>query len=198
VQNPVRAAQTHLVFRFPIAPLAAELLPIGVGSGYVVKSLVLLFKNLLFVMLLPGTVAVYLPLLIVRGAAPAAWTTSAVAIALIIAGTIIVVWCVWDFATFGQGTPMPLDAPRKLVVRGLYRYMRNPMYVGVMTIILGWSVMFQAWILVVYAVVVGACFHLFVVLYEERRLRHLFGKQYEDYCARVRRWVPTRGRASHL
>jgi protein-S-isoprenylcysteine O-methyltransferase Ste14 len=83
-----------------------------------------------------------------------------------------------------------LDAPKRLVIRGLYRYTRNPMYVGVLTAILGWALIFKSSTLVFYGLCVGACFHLFVVFYEERRLRRLFGSEYDDYCARVGRWLP--------
>ncbi|HET8563388.1 MAG TPA: isoprenylcysteine carboxylmethyltransferase family protein, partial [Candidatus Binatia bacterium] len=72
----------------------------------------------------------------------------------------------------------------------LYRYTRNPIYVGVLTVLLGWTVMFRETTLLIYAFCVGICFHLFVVLYEERRLRRQFGAEYHDYCARVGRWLP--------
>ena len=96
----------------------------------------------------------------------------------------------WDFAVFGHGTPAPIDAPKKLVVRGLYRYSRNPIYVGVLTAIVGWAVMFRGTNLLIYTLCVGICFHLFVVLYEERRLRRQFGVEYQDYCEKVGRWLP--------
>ena len=86
---------------------------------------------------------------------------------------------------------MPFDAPTRLVARGLYRYTRNPMYVGVLTVILGWVALFRATRLAMYAVVVFVCFHLFVVTYEEPYLRRKFGSEYEVYCARVGRWLPS-------
>ncbi|MGH9932165.1 MAG: methyltransferase family protein [Pyrinomonadaceae bacterium] len=96
----------------------------------------------------------------------------------------------WDFARFGRGTPAPIDAPKRLIVRGLYRYTRNPMYVGVLTVIVAWALSFRMAALLVYGLAVAACFHLFIILYEERRLRRDFGIEYEEYCARVRRWLP--------
>jgi len=99
---------------------------------------------------------------------------------------------VWDFARFGRGTPAPIDAPKRLVTRGLYRYTRNPMYVGVLTVILGWAVLFRAWALVAYALAVWSCFHSFIILYEEPHLRAQFGKEYEEYRVRVSRWLPGR------
>ena len=98
----------------------------------------LLLKNPLFTVLVPGTVVVYVPLVIASGRAPASGFALLVALALLLLGAAIYSWCVWDFASFGRGTPVPIDAPKRLVVRGLYRYTRNPMYVGVLTVILGW------------------------------------------------------------
>lgn len=150
----------------------------------------LLLKNLLFTLLVPGSVAVYVPLWIVRDASPVAGPGLAAAIAVLATGAAIYAWCVWDFARFGRGTPAPIDAPKRLVVRGLYRFTRNPMYVGVLTVILGWALLFRSPDLLVYALAVGACFQLFIVLYEERRLASEFASQYDDYRSRVPRWLP--------
>ena len=102
-------------------------------------AMALLLKNLLFTVLVPGTVAVYIPLLIARDLSSASGATFVMGLALLAIGIAIYAWCGWDFATFGRGTPAPIDAPKKLVVRGLYRYTRNPMYVGALTVILGWA-----------------------------------------------------------
>ena len=102
----------------------------------------------------------------------------------------IYLWCKWDFAILGHGTPAPIDAPKKLIVRGLYRYTRNPMYLGVLILILGWAILFQATSLIFYALAAGAYFHMFIVVYEEQHLKHEFGKEYDDYCVRVNRWIP--------
>ena len=154
----------------------------------------LLLKNVLFTVLVPGTVAVYVPLLIAESRAPASGLTLALALAVLIVGATVYAWCVWDFATFGRGTPAPIDAPKKLVVRGLYRYTRNPMYVGVLTVIVGWAIFFRTTDLVLYALAVGTCFHLFIILYEERHLTGEFGSQYESYRSDVARWLPRPGR----
>jgi len=152
--------------------------------------MLLLFKNLLFTVAVPGTVAVYVPLLLARQCAPASGSLFAFALTVIFLGGAIYAWCVWDFATFGRGTPAPIDAPKRLVSRGLYHYTRNPMYVGVLTVILGWALMFRATFLILYALGVGLCFHLFIVLYEEPCLQRQFGGLYDEYCARVGRWLP--------
>jgi protein-S-isoprenylcysteine O-methyltransferase Ste14 len=152
--------------------------------------MLLLFKNLLFTLIVPGTVAVYLPLRIVRNRHVVTGPAFGAGCLLLLLGASIYAWCVWDFATFGRGTPAPIDAPKKLVGRGLYRYSRNPMYTGVLTVILGWAMLFGAYELVLYALVVGACFQSFIVFFEEPHLRAEFGSEYKEYCARVGRWLP--------
>lgn len=152
----------------------------------------LLLKNLVFTLVVPGTVAVFVPLRIADGCSvPSGWA-AALAFPAFALGGAIYAWCVWDFASFGRGTPAPIDAPKKLVVRGLYRYTRNPMYVGVLAVISGWALLFRAGSLVLYAALVATVFHLFVVLYEERHLQRTFGPGYDAYCAQVGRWLPRR------
>ena len=115
----------------------------------------LLLKNLLFTLIVPGTVGVYVPLFVAQGEPAATGAVLLLAVILLAIGGAIYAWCVWDFATFGRGTPAPIDAPKHLVVRGLYRYTRNPMYVGVLTVLLGWAVLFQATTVLLYAICVG-------------------------------------------
>jgi protein-S-isoprenylcysteine O-methyltransferase Ste14 len=105
--------------------------------------MMLLLKNLLFTLVVPGTIGVYVPLLLARGRPPASGLMFLLALAILALGGVIYAWCVWDFAVFGRGTPAPIDAPKKLVVRRLYRYTRNPIYVGVLTALVGWAVMFR-------------------------------------------------------
>ncbi len=151
----------------------------------------LFLKNLLFTLVVPGTVAIYLPLLIARGRI-ASSNTGLLVIGpfLIVLGAGIYVWCVWDFASIGRGTPLPVDAPRRLIVRGLYRYSRNPMYLGVLLVVLGWSAVFASPQLLIYAMGVGLAVHLFVVFYEEHALLRSFGRDYEAYRKSVPRWIP--------
>jgi len=153
----------------------------------------LVLKNLLFTVVVPGTVAVYLPTSLSQGArgGQASLAGAAVFFAL---GLGIYLWCLWDFATFGRGTPAPIDAPKHLVVRGLYRYSRNPMYLGVLTVIAGWLVLSPSVRLAVYLAAVWTMFELFVILYEEPRLLELFGTEYSEYKRRVGRWLSLPGR----
>jgi protein-S-isoprenylcysteine O-methyltransferase Ste14 len=159
--------------------------------------MLLLLKNILFTLLVPGTVAVYIPLRLVasRGVpAPAEWNTAQVAGLLPLSlGTAIYLWCVWHFAVSGRGTPAPIDPPKRLVVQGLYRYVRNPMYVGVLLVIVGWAVVFWSSALLIYGLGVGMLEHAFVVLLEEPLLERQFGQAYVNYREAVGRWVPRMG-----
>jgi protein-S-isoprenylcysteine O-methyltransferase Ste14 len=150
----------------------------------------LLLKNLLFTLLVPGTVAVYVPRLLTQDLPPPAGPWRLLSLLFFAIGIAIYAWCVWDFATFGRGTPAPIDAPKALVVRGLYRYSRNPMYVGVLTTVLGWAVRYRSGSMVLYAMAVWLCFQSFIVLYEEPHLQRVFGDTYAQYRARVGRWLP--------
>ena len=151
----------------------------------------LLWKNLLFTLVVPGAVGVYIPrMLLADRAVTSQGLLFAAGLVLLGMGGAIYAWCVWDFAAFGRGTPLPLDAPRKLVARGLYRFTRNPMYIGVLCVILAWALLYAQGGLLVYLAVIGLCFHLFVVFSEEPRLRRAFGAEYVTYCSRVPRWLP--------
>lgn len=90
-------------------------------------------------------------------------------------GAALVLWCAWAFASAGEGTPAPMDPPKRLVATGLYRMVRNPMYIGLVLILLGESIVFASLPVLRHAVFVWLCFHLFVVLNEEPALRRKFG-----------------------
>ena len=153
--------------------------------------MILLLKNLAFSLLVPGTVAVLGPLLITKGVVDyGSWLVLLGSLLLII-GLAIYCWCVWDFATFGRATPAPIDAPKRLVVRGLYRCSRNPMYVGVLCVIFGWALFYTAIGVFIYGVCVAICLQLFVIFYEEPLLQRLFGTEYGEYRSSVNRWLPS-------
>jgi protein-S-isoprenylcysteine O-methyltransferase Ste14 len=157
---------------------------------------VLLVKNLVFTLLVPGSVAVAIPLALAGERAQSIGKVY-VAIELFTVGGAIYAWCVWDFASFGRGTPAPIDAPTRLVVRGLYRWLRNPMYVGVLFVIAGMAVLYDSLVIAGYGASVWLGFHLFVRLYEEPHLRRTFSGQYDDYCRDVHRWLPSLPRGPH-
>jgi len=116
--------------------------------------------------------------------------TRAVGMLLIAAGLPGLIDSFARFALQGLGTPAPIAPPQNLVVTGLYRYVRNPIYVAVVAIILGQAMLFGDWRLVLLGALFWLAFHLFVVAYEEPTLLRTFGSEYEAYRANVRRWVP--------
>lgn len=99
-------------------------------------------------------------------------------------------WCILTFVILGKGTPAPFDPPRRLVVRGPYRIVRNPMYIGAVIALAGAALFYKSIPLLSYAGVFGIISHVFVVFYEEPTLRGTFGNDYEVYCGHVRRWWP--------
>jgi protein-S-isoprenylcysteine O-methyltransferase Ste14 len=160
--------------------------------------MVLFLKNLLFTVLVPGVLAGYLPIILVRPTGvPLAGAGLRAIPALVFLGFGMLTYflCIWGFAVTGKGTPAPIDAPKSLVVAGLYHYVRNPMYLGVLSVVLGWGILTAAPVLVLYLMGLAGAFHLFVIGYEEPTLRRRFGTAYEEYCAAVPRWLPSRGAA---
>lgn len=113
-------------------------------------------------------------------------------------GAVLMLSCVWRFGARGEGTPAPFDPPRRLVIQGPYRAVRNPMYWGMGLFLAGEAMLFAlpSLGLLVFAAVLIVIVNLFVHLYEEPTLRRTFGAEYEDYCARVPRWLPRWGRGS--
>lgn len=107
-------------------------------------------------------------------------------------GFAVALRCVWDFGRTGHGTPVPIAPPKRLVVVGFYRYVRNPMYVGFLAGWVGLWIVFGRADLAVIAVacMVALGVHLFVMFYEEPHLLKIFGAEYEEYCRNVRRWMP--------
>jgi len=151
-------------------------------------------RALFFTLIAPFVVAGLLPYRLVRGQLdrPLALTSPAGALGVLatVLGIIIYLWCAADFVRKGHGTPAPYDPPRKLVRDGLYRFVRNPMYVGVLTTILGEAALLRSRTLFTYAGLVFLLFHFRVLWYEEPVLLRLFGDDYGRYCAEVSRWLP--------
>ena len=110
---------------------------------------------------------------------------------LVILGFALVGWCLVTFAFVGKGTAAPFDPPRRLVVAGPYRFVRNPIYIGAVVTMLGAAMVLWSGWLVLYAFVVLIVTHLLVILYEEPHLRRVFGQPYEEYLRTVHRWIPT-------
>ncbi|MBV6441536.1 MAG: hypothetical protein EPGJADBJ_03222 [Saprospiraceae bacterium] len=149
----------------------------------------LLLKNLLFTLLIPGTVGVYLPLWLGRRSDGLHGWWTWLGLPLIGLGLTILLICIWDFMTKGEGTPFPLDPPKKLVTAQLYSYSRNPMYLGIMTMLAGWSVWYASIPVIAYSMAIVLIFNLFVRIIEEPLLEKQFGQAYEEYCRKVPRWL---------
>jgi protein-S-isoprenylcysteine O-methyltransferase Ste14 len=105
-------------------------------------------------------------------------------------GLFLLFWCVRDFYISGKGTLAPWNPPRKLVIVGLYRFHRNPMYIGVLLILTGWCLASGSTILIVYSASIAIMFHLRVIRNEEPWLEEEFGEDWLAYSAAVSRWMP--------
>jgi protein-S-isoprenylcysteine O-methyltransferase Ste14 len=153
-----------------------------------------LIRAVTYATLFIGCVLVFLParLLSWSGITPApaigVWQVIGMMVAGV--GSAIAVWCILTFALIGKGTPALFDPPRRLVVRGPYRIVRNPMYLGATLAVAGAALFYKSIPLLSYAGLFGLITHVIVVLYEEPTLRRTFGNDYEAYRARVGRWWP--------
>lgn len=151
-----------------------------------------LLKTLIFTIVMPGTVAGFIPWLLLRDSStpppiPSIWMVGLLPLLL---GMTLYFWCAGAFAFIGKGTPAPIDAPKVLVVRGPYRWVRNPMYLAVLWVLIGEAILFRSFPLAGYALLFWAVVHTFVVLVEEPSLRDQFGAIYETYLRTVARWTP--------
>jgi protein-S-isoprenylcysteine O-methyltransferase Ste14 len=144
-------------------------------------------QALLAFIALPGVFAVAVPITWLW-ASSHTWLVQPLGLVPLLAGFLALLWCVRDFYISGKGTLAAWVPPAHLVVVGLYRYTRNPMYVAVTLILLGWALGFGVPGQFVYAVIVAAAFHLRVVLGEEPWLARTDGAQWEHYSSRVPRW----------
>ena len=144
----------------------------------------------MFLFLAPGTVDVLVPWWIMGWRGESGVALRIAGALLSVAGLFVLVESFLRFALRGLGTPAPVFPTQHLVVSGYYRYVRNPMYVANLAIVLGQSLWFASVAVAIYAAALWAGFHVFVMLYEERNLRSTFGVEYEAFCRRVPRWIP--------
>jgi protein-S-isoprenylcysteine O-methyltransferase Ste14 len=146
-------------------------------------------RALLAFILLPGIFAFLLPPLIGiydpwgKGVMPVGMVIMAV-------GLFLLMWCVRDFYVSGRGTLAPWYPPEHLVVVGLYRYVRNPMYIAVLILVTGWSIYLLSPIVACYTLVLAIRFHIRVITREEPWLAAQFGSEWIAYAAEVSRWRP--------
>lgn len=148
----------------------------------------MLWRAIFAFLALPGVVAFVVPLAMIARVRPFP-TPHPVGLMPLFLGVVLLMWCVREFYVAGRGTLAPWAPPKNLVLSGPYRYSRNPMYVGVALILLGWAGYFWSTSLVMYAAAVVVVFHLRVVLGEEPWLARTFGDQWSSYRARTRRWL---------
>jgi protein-S-isoprenylcysteine O-methyltransferase Ste14 len=153
-----------------------------------------LFRAITYATLFIGFVLIYLPARVLSWsgiARPAAVDWPQI-VGMIVGGigAVVALWCVSTFIWIGKGTPAPFDPPRRLVIRGPYRFVRNPMDMGAGTALAGAALFYLSPTLLAYVAIFLLVAHLFVLLYEEPTLRRTFGPEYEAYCHRVRRWWP--------
>ncbi len=150
--------------------------------------------SLVFLVLAPGTVAGLVPWWIsgyrFAPPSPETWVLRIAGGLLVAAGLGFLLDCFLRFTLKGLGTPAPIAPPQRLVVSGYYRYVRNPMYVAVLGIVIGQALLFGNPALLAYGALVWFCFYVFVTGFEEPVLRKTFGAEYATYCAHVPRWIP--------
>ena len=158
--------------------------------------MMLALRSLLYTIIIPGTVTVLIPYLIVSGRGERIgqpWDPLQVlGLVAALLGAAVLLRCIWEFMVTGRGTLAPIDPPTQLVVRGLYRYVRNPMYLGAFTLLLGQAALFESSALLQYAVAWFIVINLIVLFREEPVLRRRFGASYDRYVQAVHRWVPTK------
>src|ERR1043166_1999579 len=160
-----------------------------------------LVRAVTYAALFIGFVLVYLPGRFLSWSgivAPATTAAPQVAGMMLVAiGTAIALWCVFTLVFIGKGTPAPFDPPRKLVVRGPYRFVRNPMYIGAGMTLAGAALFYDSLSICISPGLFFLITHLFVVFYEEPTLRRTFGSDYEAYFRQVRRWLPRKVRSKN-
>lgn len=150
-------------------------------------------RTVLFALVVPGTVLGLVPFALVQGNIGPRFDLGRMYLlgfTLLVPGLTIITWCFVDFVRLGRGTPAPYDPPRQLVIAGLYRYVRNPQYIGVVLVALGEAFLLGRVVLIGYALLLTICYHLFVKFYEEPTLKKMFGESYLRYCEAVPRWWP--------
>jgi protein-S-isoprenylcysteine O-methyltransferase Ste14 len=158
------------------------------------SHLVSTLGSVVFLVVAPGTIAGYVPWLYSHWRVQATFAgfilVRALGVCLLALGFALLMETFARFALQGVGTPAPILPTQHLVVTGSYRFVRNPMYVAVLSLILGQGLFFADWRVLVYGLAVGLAFSLFVLAYEQPALRKQFPADYAEYCAHVPAWIP--------
>jgi protein-S-isoprenylcysteine O-methyltransferase Ste14 len=150
-----------------------------------------LLQTLLFTILVPGSFLGGIPYLLLGGVPrPGRGLLAWFGVLGLVMGLGIYFRCAWEFAVRGLGTPAPIAPTKFLVVTALHGYVRNPMYIGVLLVVVGEAALFRAALLLAYGALAGLLIQLFVVFYEEPTLHRQFGESYDEYRRAVPRWIP--------
>jgi protein-S-isoprenylcysteine O-methyltransferase Ste14 len=152
----------------------------------------LILRSIYFTILIPGIGIILIPYVILYYSNVFEWPSVSILTAFaFICGLLCMLFlliCIWGFAVYGKGTLALIDPPNQLVVVGLYRYTRNPMYSAIIGILLSEAILFGTINILIYCLIVLAFFLIFVIKYEEPKLRAQFGQSYIEYCQSVPRW----------
>ncbi len=148
----------------------------------------MLVRAIISFLILPGVFGFLIPISFAcfTGSHDIQWA----GVPVVLLGVVLLLWCVRDFYVSGKGTLAPWDPPRKIVMVGLYRYIRNPMYAGVLILVLGWGILFQSVALWLYTGILFPAFNISIRLYEEPWLHENFGEEWQSYRSKVPRWLP--------
>jgi protein-S-isoprenylcysteine O-methyltransferase Ste14 len=153
-----------------------------------------LFRTITYATVFAGFLLIYLPARVLAwsGISRPVTIDAPQIIGMIVGsfGALVALWCISAFVWIGNGTPAPFDPPRRLVIRGPYRFVRNPMYTGGGLVLAGAALFYESTLLLAYGALFLLAAYLFVKWYEEPTLRRTFGQEYQAYCHRVRRWWP--------
>jgi protein-S-isoprenylcysteine O-methyltransferase Ste14 len=187
----LRYGEVHLVGSYTLGLMTSA--HMRHSRSWIWSSAWLAVRSLLWTILLPGFFAGYVPWRVFGiGRVRSEWLTPTSVLGLIGigVGVVLLAACIVEFARSGRGTLSPVDPPRYLVIRGLYKYVRNPMYLSVTTIVLGEVLLAHSTALASYWAIWFVGVNLFVIGYEEPTLRRRFGRSYDDYTEQVGRWIP--------
>jgi protein-S-isoprenylcysteine O-methyltransferase Ste14 len=185
-------ALAQLVIRLVAGPFAAD--PLARTAKTTEDLPMLSLKSAVATIVVPGGACLLIPYFILTAdhasLTPPFGCFQVIAIPIFVVGVYMVVWVSTAFVRQGKGTPVPIEPPTRLVKTGLYRYVRNPMYVGAILIVLAEAVYFSAIWLVIYAAGLWLLLHAFMIVFEEPQLKRRYGADYEQYLTEVPRWIP--------
>ena len=192
--NGIRSEKQNCAAHFLKLGGTSSARPAGIDSGKLEEDLSILVRTITYAILFVGLILVFVPARLLSWSGIAQpeimglWQAGGMAVSAL--GAALVLWCLLAFVREGKGTPAPFDPPRRLVVLGPYRFVRNPMYEGAGLALIGAALFYESYSLLAYSGLFFIVTHLFVVFNEEPRLTISFGQDYIAYCKTVGRWLP--------